>query len=166
MRRFSSAIIVFTLFAYFAPLIRGQVATGPVTPQTPLTEVSGTIPAVAPGQPTQTAVAITTVQSPAAPQNPVDQVMWALAMSYILKFLTNSKWFTFLTPESTTRVKTIAGFLMAAGTAAGIHLAVNGSFLTGTGLNISLTGLSLDAFKDIGFQWVSQQAWYDRVVKA
>ncbi len=57
------------------------------------------------------------------------------------------------------------GFLVAAATAAGIHFAVQGSLLSEAGLSFSVTGLTADAIKDVGFQWVCQQAWYLKVVK-
>ncbi len=136
----------------------------PATP-TPVVPVPGTIQPAPAGSPSQPAVVTTTVSSPAAPQNPLDQVMWALAMSLLLRYVTNKRWLAFLTPEASGRIKAVSGFLVAASTAAGIHLAVNGSFFSSGGVAFSLTGISFDAFKDIGFQWVSQQAWYDGLVK-
>jgi hypothetical protein len=157
-------VLAFVAFVYAGPLLRGQEAGQPAA-GTPVTNVPGTIQPAAPGAPTQPAVAVTTVPSPASPQNPTDQVMWALAMSYALRFLTKKGWLSFLTPASTARVKAVAGFLVAAATAAGIHFIVNGSPFDGAGASITITGLSLDAIKDVGFQWVSQQGWYDLVVK-
>lgn len=158
-------ILAFVVFVYGAPLLRGQEPTPPSPVAGAVTSVPGTIQSAAPGSPSQTAVAVTTVPSPASPQNPADQVMWALAMSYALRFLTKKGWLSFLTPESSARVKAFCGFLVAAMTAAGIHIVVNGSPLDAHGAAISITGLSLDAVKDVGFQWVSQQAWFDTVVK-
>lgn len=157
-------VVLFVLGAYYAPLLHGQPdPTQP--PASPITNVPGTVAPAAQGVPTQPAVAVTTVPSPVSPQNPLDQVMWALAMSFGMRFITKKGWFAFLTPTSTARIKTLCGFLIAAGTAAGIHLAVNGSPFDGHGASITITGLSFDAFKDVGFQWVSQQAWYDGLVK-
>lgn len=172
MKRFSvAAVVLACVLVYAAPLLRSQTSgltqlqqPSPVTAENPVT-VPGTIAPPAPGAPGQSAIAVTSVPSPASPQNPTDQVMWALAMSYILKFVTRKQWFSFLTPATSSRIKTICGFLTAAGTAAGIHMAVNGSFFSAGGVGVTLTGLSADAFKDIGFQWVSQQGWYDFVVK-
>ncbi len=156
--------VAFVLATCYAPLLRGQV---PATPgQAPVTTpVPGVVVPAAPGAPSTPAVAVTTVPSPAAPQSPMDAVMWSLAMSYVLRFLMNLKRFTWLTPESSARIKAWAGFFVAAGTAAGIHLAVNGSFLSHGGVGFTVTGLSVDALKDIGFQWASQQAWYEGLVK-
>lgn len=156
-------VLAFVTFVYAGPLLRGQEASQPASG--PITTVPGTIQPPAPGAPTQPAVAVTTVPSPASPQNPSDQVMWALAMSYALKYLTNKGWLSFLTPGSTARVKAFAGFIVAAATAAGIHFVVNGSPFDGAGASITVTGLSLDAIKDVGFQWVCQQGWFDLVVK-
>lgn len=157
-------LVLALVIALYALPLRGQTVTPPSSSPI-VTTVPGTVQPAAPGAPSQTAVAVTTVPSPASPQNPSDQIMWALAMSYALRFLTQKGWLSFLTPTSTTRIKTLCGFLVAAGTAAGIHFVVNGSPLAGAGASITVTGLSLDAFKDIGFQWVSQQGWYDLVVK-
>jgi hypothetical protein len=55
---------------------------------------------------------------------------------------------------------------VALATAAGIHIAVSGSVLDGSGLSFSITGLTVDAIKDVGFQWVAQQGWYDALVKS
>ena len=157
------AALALVLLAYGAPLLRGQTAAEP--PATPVTSVPGSIQPPAPGAPTQPAVAVTSVPSPASPQNPSDQIMWALAMSYALRYITIKGWLKFLSVDSEPRVKAFCSFIVAAATAAGIHMAVNGSFFSTGGVGLSITGLSMNAFKDIGFQWVSQQGWYDLVVK-
>lgn len=157
-------IVMFVLTSYASPMLRGQTSSPP-NPSSPVTQVSGSVPAANPANPSQAAVAITTVPSPASPQHVPEQVMWALAMSYAMAYLTKKGWLSFLTPASTARVKAAAGFLVAAGTAAGIHFAVSGSLMDGHGASLTITGLSMDAIKDIGFQWVSQQAWYDGLVK-
>lgn len=130
-----------------------------------MTSVPGQLQPPAPGAPSQPAVAVTTVPSPAAPQNPLDQVMWAGAISYVLRYLTKKKWFPVLSEDASSRLKTQFAFIAALLTAAGIHFAVNGSFFSHEGISFSFAGLSFDAVKDIGFQWLSQQAWYDTIVK-
>ena len=127
--------------------------------------VPGTIAQPAPGAPTTQAIPVTTVPSPAAPQNPIDQFIWAGVASYLLRYLTKRQWFPVLTPESTSRLKTQVGFVVALLTAAGVHMAVNGSFFSADGVGFTMTGLSAHAIKDVGFQWLSQQAWYDVIVK-
>lgn len=168
MRKIIPAAIVAVVLLYSLPLLGQTAATTPATAQSPsatVTSVPGQIVQPAPGTPTQSAIAVTTVPSPAAPQNPLAQVMWAGAMSYVLRYLTKKKWFPVLTPESESRFKAQVGFVVALGTAAGIHLAVNGSFFSHDGMSLSVAGLSFDVVKDVGFQWLSQQAWYDIVVK-
>lgn len=157
-----SAYVALLLMVAAGPILHGQDVP---SQQVPVTSVPGTVQPPAAGAPSQPAVAVTTVPSPASPQNPTDQVMWALAMSYLLRYVTKKRWIGFLTPEATQSIKAFTGFIVAAGTAAGIHFAVNGSPLDGHGASITISGLSFDVFKDVGFQWVSQQGWYDFVVK-
>ena len=164
MKRVLIAVGVIVALIYYAPLIRGQGQPPPPS-GSPVTTVPGTILPPAPGAPTVPAVAVTSVPSPAAPQNPLDQMMWAAAMAYVIQFLKKKAWFTFLTPASEARTKAIWGFCVAAATAAGIQLVVNGSFFTTGGVSVGVTGLSFDAFKDVGFQWLSQQIAYDGLVK-
>jgi hypothetical protein len=158
----AAIVFAFIVFAYAGPAVKGQV---PTQQTNPVTTVTGTVPTPAPGVSTQAAVVTTTVPSPASPTHVPEQVMWGLAMSYVMRYLTQKGWLSFLTPQSTARVKTICGFLVAAATAAGIHFAVSGTLVDGGGVSFSVTGISLDAVKDIGFQWVSMQAWYDGLVK-
>lgn len=165
MKRLAALVLLGVVLIYGAPLLRGQEPSKPPETTSPIANVPGTLTTPAPGSPSQTAVVTTTVPSPASPQHVPEQVMWALAMSYALSYLTKKGWLSFLTPESSARVKAFCGFLVAAGTAAGIHFAVSGTLLDGQGVSFTITGLSVDAFKDIGFQWVSQQAWYSAVVK-
>lgn len=166
MRRQIAAAVLIGLISmvWLAPVFGGQ-AQPPPSPSSPIVSTPGTIQTAAPGAPTQQAVAVTTVPSPAAPQNPIEQIGWALAVSMLLRYLTNKKWFTFLTPESTAQVKAVWGFVAAFTTAAGIHLVVNGNPFSKAGVSVGLTGLSFDALKDVGWQWVSQQAWYEALVK-
>lgn len=161
-----AAFLTLVVAVYAAPLLAGQ--TQPVTQQPggpPITSVPGTIAPVAPGAPATPAVTVTTVSSPAAPQNLVDSAIWALLMSYALRFMTRWSKFTPLSPETPGRIKAVVGFVVAAATAAGIHVVVNGSFFAHDGLSFSATGLSFDAFKDIAFQWAFQQAWFEGIVK-
>jgi hypothetical protein len=141
-----------------------QPTTPPTTGQVPIQQLPGTAPAAPASGPTQSAVPVKEVPSPAAPSHALDQALWALAVSYVLKKLMQWKWFTWLGMADSSQVKAAWGFAAAVLTAAGIHFVVTGSVLDG-GLNITVTGVSLDAIKDIGWQWVSQQAWYDAVVK-
>lgn len=160
------AAFAFAMFAYGRPLL-GQTPLQPAQPVTqpapPVTTVPGTMPTPDASKPSTSAVVTTTVPSPAAPQNPMDQVIWAGAMSYLLRYLMKKGWV--LGPKAEARIKTQVGFLVALGTAAGIHLAVNGAFFSTQGVAFTITGISADAIKDVGFQWLSQQAWYDVIVK-
>ena len=157
-----SAVLAFGATTGLQRLQAQQPAAGPV----PITEVPGAARTVPEGQPSQPAVPITTIPGPASPQHVPEQVMWALAASYALRYLTHKGWLSFLTPESSKRVKAFCGLLVATCTAAGIHFAVTGSILDGGGAAITISGVSWDALKDIGWQWVSQQAWYDGLVKS
>ncbi len=152
-------LVAFVVFAYGAPLLRGQ--TVPQNPSSPITSVPGSVPVTAPGEKTQAAVAVTTVPSPASPNHVPEQVIWSLAMAYALQWVKNKGW---LGANTTAQMKTMIGAAVAIATAAGIHIGVSGSLIDGNGA-LTVTGLSFNAFKDIGFQWVSQQAWYDGLVK-
>lgn len=148
-------------------------AQEPATPQTPaaptttapVIEAPGRAVEATPGQPSQPAVPTQEVSSPAAPTHYTDQAIWALMVSFVLQWVKKNKWFSFLSEESTARLKAQFGFATAVLTAAGIHFAVTGSVLDGGGAAITISGLSLDAIKDIGWQWASQQAWYKLIVK-
>jgi len=161
MKRLSVVVALAWVVLIYAPRLHGQQGQPPTVVQ----QVPGVIQPPATGAPSQPAIAVTTVPSPASPQNPTDQIIWALAMSYLLRYVTTKRWLSFLTPDATARVKAICGFVVAFCTAAGIHLAVNGSPLDGHGATITISGLSFDVLKDVGFQWVSQQAWFDALVK-
>ncbi len=164
MKRLTALVLVLAGCVYYAPLLRSQVpAQG--QPGSPITTVPGTVAPPAEGAPTTPAVAVTSVPSPAAPQNPLDQMMWAAAMAYVIQFLKKMPWFTLLTPQTEARTKAVLGFIVATCTAVGIHLVVNGSFFTASGVSLGVTGLSFDAFKDIGFQWLSQQIAYDGLIR-
>jgi hypothetical protein len=131
----------------------------------PVVTVPGTPPAVSPDIPSQPAVAVKEVTSPAAPSHYGDQAIWALMVSLLIQWLKKTPWFGWITPQSSARLQTQFGFLAAFMTAAGIHFAVSGSVLDGGGASITVTGLSVNAFKDIAWQWASQQGWYQLVVK-
>ncbi len=161
MKLFAAAALVFLVFAYVTPLAMRQEAQPPST----VTSVPGTIQPPAPGAPTQPAVAVTTVPSPASPQNPTDQLMWAAAASYLLRYICKKRWLPFFTPESEARAKAQVAFVVALITAAGIHIVVNGSPFDGAGATLTVSGLTFDAVKDVGFQWLSQQGIYDIIVK-
>jgi len=86
-------------------------------------------------------------------------------VSMLIQWLKKSPWFGWITPATSARIQTQFGFIAAFLTAAGIHFAVSGSILDGGGASITVTGLSINAFKDIAWQWASQQGWYQLVVK-
>ena len=162
-RTFLGVMFILGVLMYSAPSLRSQVpSTGTAST---VTQVPGQIAPPAPGAPTQPAIAVTTVPSPASPQNPLDAVMWAGAASYVIRYLTKKSWFPLLSAGSSSQLKTQFGFVVALLTAAGIRLAVNGSFFSQEGVGFTMTGLSAHAVKDVGFQWLSQQTWYDLIVK-
>lgn len=130
----------------------------------PVIVVPGTPPEVNPEKPSQPAVSVQEVKSPAAPSHYTDQAIWALMVSFILQYLKKKAWFPLLTDASSARLKAQFGFVTALLTAAGIHFAVTGNILDG-GAAITISGISIDALKDIGWQWASQQAWYQLLVK-
>ncbi len=162
-----AAAAALTLAIYVAPLTNAQTPEplGQPTPQSPIVSVPGTQPAVNPELPSQPAVSVKEVQSPAAPSHYTDQAIWALMVSFVLEYLKKKSWFSFLTPESTARLKAQFGFVTALLTAAGIHFAVTGSVLDGSGAAITISGLSVDAFKDLGWQWAAQEGWYKMLIK-
>ena len=145
--------------------LSGASAQQPDQATVPVVSVPGSVQTVSPGQASQPAVTVTTVPSPASPQHAPEQIMWALAASYILRYLTNKNWFTFLSSASTKRLKAVWGFSAAFLTAAGVHIAVNGSLFGDGGAGVTISGLSFNVIKDVIFQWASQQGWYDLVVK-
>ena len=121
------------------------------------------VPAAGPG--TDTAVPTQEVTSPAAPAHWPDQVLWALAGTQLLEYLKRSKWFPWLSPRTTARIKAQWGFGMALLTAAGIHYVIQGSFFSSDGVAITISGVSFAAFKDLAIQWSSQQGWYQLIVE-
>lgn len=158
---FAACLLIGVLFYCGPHLVAKQVQPGPVV-NTP-----GTVPAAKPGAdvPSQPAVAVTEVKSPAAPAHYTDQALWALMVSFLIQFLKKSPWFQWITPASSRRLKTQFGFLAAFMTAAGIHFAVSGSVLDDGGLSLSVSGLTLNAMKDVLWQWAAQQGWYRAIVK-
>jgi len=142
----------------------------PNAPQTqpsgsPVVSVPATIPSPNPSQPTQNAVAVKDVESPAIPSNAAAQAMWALAMSLLMQYLKKAPWFKLFSDQTSSRVKSFIGFAAALLTAAGIHLSVSGSIFDGGGASITVTGMSLNAFRDLAWQWAAQQGWYLAFVK-
>lgn len=161
-----------TIFAaaLVAALALGAGAFAQQSPQTQepgsaVVSVPATIPQTNPSQPTQNAVAVKEVESPAAPSHATDQAIWALMVSLLIQYLKKAPWFGLLSDDSSSKVKSAVGFAAALLTAAGIHLAVSGSVFDGGGASITVTGLSVNAFKDVAWQWASQQGWYRAVVK-
>lgn len=131
----------------------------------PVVEVPGSIPtSTTNDRPSQSAVPVKEVPSPAEPSNPQAALGWALGSAYVIEYLKKKKWFTFITPESTNRAKAIFSFLAAAVTAAGIQFAVSGSFLDAGGASVTITGITFTGIKDVLFQWIAQQGWYDAFV--
>lgn len=132
----------------------------------PTVEVPGTIPTPAsPDRPSQEAVPVKEVPSPAAPSNMPESVGWALGAAYVLQYLKKSQQFKFLTDSSTARAKALFGFVAAFLTAAGIQFTVSGSLFDAGGASVTATGITLIGIKDVLFQWIAQQGWYDLVVK-
>ena len=133
--------------------------------QAPVVTVPGTPAAVSPDVPSQPAVSVKEVSSPAAPSHPVDQAYWGLMISFLIQWLKKSPWFGWITPQTSARIQTQFGFIAAALTTVGIHFAISGSVLDGGGASITVTGLSVNAAKDVAWQWAAQQGWYRLLVK-
>lgn len=161
-------VLVSTLGAAFASAtVAGlQLSQQPTPPQSgsQVVTVPGSVTTPSENVPSQQAVAVKEVESPAAPSHYDDQALWALVMSFIIQYLKKSKWFGWITPESPARLKAQFGFIMAMLTTAGVHFAITGSIFEGGGASITITGLSFSAFKDVVWQWTAQQAWYQAVV--
>jgi len=133
---------------------------------TPIVTAAGSPPGpVAPSVPTQQAVAVKEVESPAAPSHATDQAIWALMVSLTMQYLKKAPWFGLLKDSNSSRFKAGVGFAAAVLTAAGIHFAVSGNIFEGGGASITVTGISFNALKDVAWQWASQQGWYRAVVK-
>jgi hypothetical protein len=143
---------------FWMPPLSAQTQPGPIV-STP-----GSAPVAAPSVPSQTAVAVTEVKSPAAPAHYADQALWALMVSFLIEYLKKTKWFGWITPQSTARLKAQFGFIAALLTAAGIHFAVSGN-LFGDGATVTISGISANAVKDVLWQWAAQQGWYKLLVK-
>lgn len=145
-----------------------QPPSGPVPPDagTPVVTVPGTTPASNPERPSTTAVATTEVPSPAAPTHYQDQIIWSLLAAQGFEYLKKTKWFQWVTPQSSGRIKAQFGFALALLTAAGVHFTNTGNIFDGGSLVITWGGLTFDIIKDVLFQWGSQQAWYLGLVKA
>jgi hypothetical protein len=149
----------------FAGLMVTRAQTPAPTPLPPAASVpSVSVPSSTPPSPVA-AVPVHEVPSPAGPEHLPAQIVWALAATQAMEYLKKSKWFSFLTPETSTTIQARIGFFVALATAAGIHFAISGSVLNDQGVQITLTGLSINAIKDVIFQWSSQQAAYRAFVK-
>jgi hypothetical protein len=155
----STGIRIALLLAFTLPAMAMAQQTAPVV------TVPGTPAAVNADIPSQPAVAVKEVASPAAPTNYGDQAIWALMVSFVIQWLKKSSWFQWITPQSSARLQTQFGFLAAFLTTAGIHFAVSGNILEGGGASITVTGISLNAVKDVAWQWAAQQGWYRMLVK-
>lgn len=142
-----------------------QPAGGGGDAQGPTVTVPGQPPAVNPDRPATVAVQTQEVPSPAAPPHYVDQTIWALLVAQGYEYLKKCGWFNWITPSMAGRVKARIGFATAVLTAAGVHLAVNGSVFDGGTATLTWAGASWSVFKDIAFQWGAQQALYTNLVK-
>jgi hypothetical protein len=172
MSRLEYSIALIILGGAFLFFLYGMLVPWPLQAQTPpqpqsqspIVTVPGTPPPVNVSKPNQSAVSVQEVKSPAAPSHYTDQAIWGIMASFVLRYVTKKAWFPWLTEQSSTRLKTQFGFVVAFLTAAGIHFAVSGSVLDG-GAAITVSGLSINAFKDLAWQWTAQQTAYQLVVK-
>jgi hypothetical protein len=156
---FCIAVGVACVGLYRAPMLSAQQQPAPVV------TVPGAAPVANPELPSQPAVSVKEVSSPAAPAHYGDQAIWALMVSFLIQWLKKSPWFGFITPQSSAALQARFGFLAAFLTAAGIHFAITGSVLDGGGASISITGITLTGVKDVLWQWAAQQGWYRMLVK-
>lgn len=154
-------------YGYQFPMRVDAAQVQPETPTIapPVIAVPGTAPTVNPERPSQSAVSVKEVESPAAPSHYGDQMIWAIMVSWVIEYLKKKAWFPWITQSDSARLKAQFGFVTALMTAAGIHFAVTGSVLDGSGAAITISGLSLDAFLDVGWQWAAQQSAYNLLVK-
>lgn len=155
--------IMVTGWAYAKQADQGQPTSGPAA-SVPSVQVPGT-PATTGTVPTTAAVPVTEVPSPAEPDHAKEQMMWALVMVQLLNILKKTSWFPWLTETSEAHIQAAWGFIMAGATAVGIHIAVQGSILDG-GATLTISNITFDAIKDVGWQWASQQGIYDLLKKA
>ena len=154
------------LTAIFVGLLALPMMAQTQEPAVPTAQVPGVLPVPATDdRPSQPAVPTKEVPSPAAPSNLPESVAWGLGAAYIVEYLKKSGWFTFLTDDSTRRAKAVVGFIAAFLTAAGIQFVVSGSVLDAGGASVTITGITFTGVKDVLFQWIAQQGWYDLVVR-
>ena len=99
------------------------------------------------------------------PTHAPDQMLWSLVAAYVIQYLKKSSWFRLVSETSAARAKAQVGFLAALLTTAGVHFAFTGSVLDGEGGTLTVTGLSVNVFRDVIFAWVTQQGWYDMIVR-
>ena len=161
-------LIAFVMFAWWAGSLasgNASIATVLFAQQPPVVEVPGSVPTPqTTDRPSQEAVPTKEVPSPAAPSNMPESVGWALGATYIYEYLKKSGWFTPIAEKSSSRAKAVFGFVMAFLTAAGIQFAVSGSVFDAGGASVTFTGITLTGIKDVLFQWIAQQGWYDALV--
>jgi hypothetical protein len=161
------AALVLVALSYYAPLWAQppDAATSPGVPVT--TPAAASAPQTdkpAPNVSVEKALPVQEVPSPASPTHLTAQAFWAVLAAYALQNAKRFKFIPWWNDHLDGRVQAAVGFATALATAAGIHFYVTGSFLDG-GASITITGLSLDAFKDVAWQWVAQQIAYDKLVK-
>jgi len=157
--------IVAVLSIVLGPLPVTSLVLAQQQPTSPVVTVPGS-PAVAnPDLPSQPAVSVKEVSSPAAPSHYGDQAIWALMISFVIQWLKKSPWFGWITPQTSARIQTQFGFIAAALTTAGIHFAISGNPFDGGGASITISGLSVNMVKDVAWQWAAQQGWYRMLVK-
>ncbi len=162
MTRVREIVLVVLVLALVGTAIRlvaqqtdPPVVTVPGTVATPQTQ----------DRPSQAAVPVKEVPSPAAPSNMPESVGWGLGAALIVEYLKKTGWFTFLTDDSSTRAKAVVGFVAAFLTAAGIQFAVSGSVFDAGGASVTVTGITLIGIKDVVFQWIAQEGWYRGLIQ-
>lgn len=160
-RRYALIALVFALLS-----VRLWSQQPAPTQPAPVVEVPGTIPTPATeDRPSQSAVPVKEVPSPAAPSNGQEAIGWGLGAALLVEYLKKKKWFTFLNDDSSEKAKAIFGFLSALFTTAGIQFAVSGSIFDAGGASVTATGITLVGVKDVLFQWIVQQGWYLALIK-
>ena len=98
------------------------------------------------------------------PDHAKDNIIWALGASYVLNWLKHKAWFTWLTPQTSARIQAAWGFGAAFLVASGVHFSATGTILDGGVATYTLSGVSLNAMRDVLITWIAQQGWYDGLV--
>lgn len=159
------AALVVAALTYYRPLLAQEPQPSiPVTTPAAANQPE-TAGRPAPNVPAERALPVQEVPSPAAPSHLAAQAFWAIVASYVLQNAKRMKWIPFWSDNVTSQIKAVVGFCSAVATAVGIHFVVTGSILDDAGASITISGLSIDAFKDVIGQWVFQQIAYDKLVK-